>query len=425
MPVATSVDGPSVAPLGTSILRDDVFEIALGSGRSDKLRPWGGGDKPGDFFDIHRCVFFGDAENPLLQCIGQPLFIETLTTATRSESDPDSDSDYLAPIIFHGESGTGKSSLASLLTCQLADQLPCQPDQTTTHATYFTGSDFYRFYLAANERQNLGEFRQRILDSKGILVDDLDQLAHRYAAQRELIFLIDQLKLQQTPFVATMKKSPWSPTDGLLESLTSRLGSGILFPILPPGPCARKAILEHLSRSWNIPLTPGAITWVSQRLPVTFPKLNHFFVQLKTELSARKVTNSAPVDVSILAMIFRQDSQSLEAMACQIMEVVAADFQLDPATLKSQSRKQTAVAARGIAIYLERTMVGTSFKKIGSRYGNRDHTTVMHSFQKFDSMVTNTDSHQSGSREENFVKRISDLRQKLNESFAGQMTLVN
>ena len=124
-------------------------------------------------------------------------------------------------------------------------------------------------------------------------------------------------------------------------------------------------------------------------------------------------------------MIFRQDSQSLEAMACQIMEVVAADFQLDPATLKSQSRKQTAVAARGIAIYLERTMVGTSFKKIGSRYGNRDHTTVMHSFQKFDSMVTNTDSHQSGSREENFVKRISDLRQKLNESFAGQMTLVN
>jgi len=112
-------------------------------------------------------------------------------------------------------------------------------------------------------------------------------------------------------------------------------------------------------------------------------------------------------------------------MARQIMDMVADDFQLDAAALKSQSRKQTAVAARGIAIWLERTMVGTSFKKIGVRYGNRDHTTVMHSFQKFDSIMDDQQTHPSGSKEANFVKRIISIRQKLNEAFAGQMTLIN
>lgn len=419
MPLATSVDGPAKASFETSIMRDDVFEIALRPCRSEVLRSWGDGEKPGDFLDIHRSVFFGDAANPLLQCIGESQFVQ----AQFIEPTKDDELECLAPVIFHGESGTGKSTLACLLATQLAEQLPRTDDQTIDHATYFTGSDFYRFYLAANERQNLDEFRQRILGSRGVLIDDLDQLAERYAAQRELIFLIDQLRDLKKPFIATMKNSPWAISAGILQPLTSRLGSGLLFPVHPPGPDARKAILEHLSSSWNLPLTAAAIDWVTKRLPVTFPKLNHFFVQLRTELNARNIEDTNPIDVATLAVIFRQDTRALETMACQILDIVAAEFQLDATTLKSQSRKQTAVAARGIAIWLERTMVGTSFKKIGVRYGNRDHTTVMHSFQKFDAMVADREKHASASKEANFVSRIASLQQRLNEAFAGQMTI--
>ncbi len=420
MPVTTSVDGFNDANFCSSLLSNDGFEIALDPRRWEKLKPWGPDEKSSDFFDIHRSAFFADSANPLLRCLAGPnedQFVQTLINSEINEP---------VPVVFHGESGTGKSTLASMLASRLVQQTPTTLATHHSHVMYFTGGDFYRFCLAANERQNLAEFRLRIIGSQGILIDDLDQLSEKYAAQRELIFLIDQMLNQNKPVIATMKNSPWSPTSGILGPLTSRLGSGVVLPVYPPGAVARKAILEHLSRSWCIPLTPAAIDWVTDKLPVTFPKLNHFFVQLKTELKSRNlISDDEPVDVSTLAVIFQQNSDSIESMARQIMNIVAADFQLDAATLKSKSRKQTAVAARGIAIWLERSMVGTSFKKIGSRYGGRDHTTVMHSFQKFDSMMADPQTFSSGSKEANFVKQIIHLKQKLNEAFAGQMTLIN
>jgi len=216
MPVATSVDGPCDANFSSSLLCDDGFEIALNPRQWEKLKPWGPDERTGDYFDLHRSVFYGDSANRLLRCLvgfDESKFVQTLIDSEESD---------LPPVVFHGESGTGKSTLATLLSSQFVQQMPTASDPSLDHATYFTGSDFYRFYLAANERQNLAEFRQRILDSKGILIDDLDQLAEKYAAQRELIFLIDQMLDQNKPVIVTMKDSPWAPNSGILQSLTSR-----------------------------------------------------------------------------------------------------------------------------------------------------------------------------------------------------------
>jgi len=418
MTVETSIDGSSVANSKPAFFNGPAFDIVLAPGRTSKLKLWGNGLLATDFFSMPRLSFVGDSTNALLKCLLDHHFIRSLVAP------PLAGDDSISPVVFFGDSGTGKTSLAVHLMSQLVDYSE-SGDDPNPQALYFSGSDFYRFYLAANERQDLDEFRQRILNSKGLLIDDLDQLAGKIAAQRELKFMIDSLIEMNKPVVATLKQSPYAAVTGILPELTSRLGGGVLFPVHAPGEQARMRLLKQLSDTHCIQLTDAALTWVSDKLPVTFPKLNHFFVQLKTELNARKDFDPfARVDVSTLAVIFQHNPSALETMATQILEIVAQDFELQTSALKSQSRKQTVVIARGIGIYLERTMLGTSFKKIGNRYGNRDHTTIMHSYQKFDSIVRNADKHQTDSKEDRQLKQILALQQKLNESFAGQMTLI-
>ena len=76
------------------------------------------------------------------------------------------------------------------------------------------------------------------------------------------------------------------------------------------------------------------------------------------------------------------NSKDQEKFVDLIIRSVANEFKLSPADIRGSSRKQTTALARAISIYLHRTLLLMSFAKIGSYYGNRDHSTVMHAYRK-------------------------------------------
>jgi len=276
------------------------------------------------------------------------------------------------------------------------------------------------------DRQSLGEFRQRILESPGLLVDNIGQLEGKLATQRELVYLIDQLDRIGKPVVVTMLSSPLEASH-LIPQLLSRLGGGVTLPVMPPGIDARRKIIDRLSEIHRTPLDPEASEWVSQRMVVSVPKLNHFFVQLKTELKSRGELppDSRPVDMMTLGLVFRQDENTIDQMASRIIDAVAEEFEMPTTVLCSNSRKQTVVMARGVAIWLLRTMLGISYQSIGKRFGNRDHTTILHAFQKHDSIIqTESDNPDIAEANTSLNNLVRKLQLRLNETFAGQMTLI-
>ncbi|MCX6341807.1 MAG: hypothetical protein NTU72_05435 [Fimbriimonadales bacterium] len=66
---------------------------------------------------------------------------------------------------------------------------------------------------------------------------------------------------------------------------------------------------------------------------------------------------------------------------------VSERFNVSMDEMKGPSRKAPVVHARHIAIYLTRRITGDSWKHIGSHLGNRDHTSIMHGYQKIDDML--------------------------------------
>ena len=77
--------------------------------------------------------------------------------------------------------------------------------------------------------------------------------------------------------------------------------------------------------------------------------------------------------------------------------------------------------ARGVAIYLNRILLGTSFLKIGTYFGNRDHSTILHAYRKIEKQLTSTDENVDVSSIKNVV---SKLKQGLSEQFASQINFV-
>jgi chromosomal replication initiator protein len=103
-----------------------------------------------------------------------------------------------------------------------------------------------------------------------------------------------------------------------------------------------------------------------------------------------------------------------------IAKRVAEKFGVKLADLSSQTRKQTTVLARGVAIYLIRSLMLTSFKKIGDQFGNRDHSTVMHSYRKIEAIMKSDDCDESSLRQ-----TVNQLKQELAEQMTDSLMQVS
>ena len=70
-----------------------------------------------------------------------------------------------------------------------------------------------------------------------------------------------------------------------------------------------------------------------------------------------------------------------------IISYICSYYNIDEETLRGQSRSRDVVAARQLAMYLIRRMHATSLDGIGKEFGNRDHSTILHSLDKVEKQM--------------------------------------
>ena len=287
-----------------------------------------------------------------------------------------------SPLILYGASGTGKSVLSHTLIAQWFQRYP---DQKALHTT---GADFARMHARAVYTNSINEFRQRFLGVRLLIIDDLQELRSRAAAQQMLCNLIDHYQVSDHVMAACLPDLP-SRLTGLEERLSSRLMGGVQIELKPPGFAAREVIVDQLAEQHGVtldrPTRESLIkpTGRSDSRVNTVPKIRRALIRLRSEAEL----TGLDVSKSHAKSLLDQQNSSAVADIKGIAMAVSKYLNIRINDIKSGSRRQYVVRARGIAIYLCRRFTRASFSDIGQYFGRRDHSTVIHAYKKTKSLT--------------------------------------
>jgi chromosomal replication initiator protein len=280
-----------------------------------------------------------------------------------------SDQPRYNPITLCGPTGVGKSHLLLGVLNQVRSRLP------ERKCWYLTGADFARQYARSVELDSLLELREKLATTRFLMIDGLDELSSKPAAQHELLQIIDQSLDRQTQ-VLLAGQSAHSQWSWMPASLRSRLEGGLIVPVVPPGAATRAEIVRQIQIELGL-AESNTLNLLARRTDrrQTFRELKHELVQLAADQQkkATAMSGSRPESTG-------QSSQN--ASIRRISKQVARSFEIKFSELISSSRRKTVAQARGVAIYLSRSLLGVSFEQLGKNFGNRDHTTILHAYRK-------------------------------------------
>jgi chromosomal replication initiator protein len=219
------------------------------------------------------------------------------------------------------------------------------------------------------------------LQSAFVVIDDLQHLEGKSAAQLELRQLLEILPNHDTQLVLTSRTAP-SDLD-FPADLRSRLGQGLVLPLRWPGQEARCEIIQRYlaDRKRGIVLDQGPTLKSVENLAHSFPgSPSRLFAALAQLVHVAEV-EQRPLDDRLIEE-FLSASEESQITPRQIIAVVAKQRGVTVKDLKGPSRRQAINEARGIAMYLIRRLTTQTFEQIGEHFSGRDHTTVMHACEK-------------------------------------------
>lgn len=284
------------------------------------------------------------------------------------------------PLVLFGPTGVGKTHLALGLVERWKHA------HRDRKAIVTTGADFARAYAEEVETDSLAEMRDKHLAADLLLIDDVQELAGKRAAQQELQYLLDILVAEGRRVVITARQAPGEIAQ-FSEALASRLAAGLCVPLAAPGTLARRAILANLAALHEAPLAGPALDLLTERLAGTAPTLNHVIVELQHASRRGK----REIDCAAVHEFLAEQSADQRPTLRAITSVVARYFKLKTADLKGPSRRTGVVEARSLAMYLARRLTDESLEQVGQHFGGRDHTTVLHACRKTESLVETDD----------------------------------
>lgn len=286
-----------------------------------------------------------------------------------------------SPYVLCGPPGCGKTLLAEGLVRRWQTAWPDRPALLTC------GADFARSFAYAVDTDSVGSFRQRSTAPDLLVLDDLQDLQHKPAAQQELATLLDVLSDRGALVLATSSTLP-GPGAGLLPALASRLAGGLQVPLVAPGFAARQLLVQRLASQTGWELTRDAVDLLasgpgnSRERGLTVPYLQQVFAQLGRPTRG----GGDPIDGQVVQLLWNRLTHDRQPTFRVIAGKVAKYFAVTTQQLRGPSRRSQVVRARGVAMLLARRLTGASLHTTGKYFGDRDHTTVLHACRKIEAL---------------------------------------
>lgn len=283
------------------------------------------------------------------------------------------------PLFIYGHPGLGKTHLLHAIANRILEDDPHFPIR------YITAQQFMEDFVNALQSKRVDQFRRIQRSAQVWLIDDVQMILGKDRTQEEVFHTFNHLYSSGRQIVICSDRTPRDllPMD---ERLRSRFESGLVADIQSPDTETRCAILRSKAKQEGFDLQMDIAMFLAENVPGSVRHLEGALTKLAAVASIESKEISLEMATSMVDDHFR-DMVRAKPTFKQILEAVSKRTQIEVKDITSESRKGPVTNARHIAIYMTREITNDSWKHIGTLFGNRDHTSMMHGYKKVRNLI--------------------------------------
>ncbi|MBD0293017.1 MAG: chromosomal replication initiator protein DnaA [Jiangellaceae bacterium] len=278
------------------------------------------------------------------------------------------------PLLIYGESGLGKTHLLHAIGHYVRLIYP------GTRVRYVSSEEFTNDFINSIRDDKASAFQRRYREVDVLLIDDIQFLEGKIQTQEEFFHTFNTLHNATKQIVITSDRPP-KKLSALEDRLRNRFEWGLICDVQPPDLETRIAILSKKADQDHLNVPPDVLEYIASLIATNIRELEGALIRVTAFASL----NRQPVDLTLAEVVLKDlvpTDASPEITYPLIMAQTANYYGLTIEDLQGASRSRVLVTARQIAMYLCRELTDLSLPKIGEKFGNRDHTTVMHAERK-------------------------------------------
>jgi chromosomal replication initiator protein len=282
------------------------------------------------------------------------------------------------PLFIYGGVGLGKTHLLQAIGNYVVEQNP------QIKVLYISSEKFMNDFIQAIQSGRQQDFRNKYRTVDVLLIDDIQFWEGKEATQEEFFHTFNVLYEAQKQIVATSDSHPKEIK--LEERLKNRFEMGLITDIQEPDLETRIAILRKKAESENI-LVPNEVTaFIANHAKANIRELEGAMLRVIAFSSLTGQEISLELVKEVLKDTLPNEERRISVDAIQ--RVVAERYNCKYSDMKSKKRTKQIAFPRQIAMFLSRELTSHSLSEIGAAFGGKDHTTIIHAYEKIEDLLT-------------------------------------
>ncbi|MEX2242534.1 MAG: chromosomal replication initiator protein DnaA [Fimbriimonadaceae bacterium] len=278
------------------------------------------------------------------------------------------------PLFVYGPSGLGKTHLLHAIANKIMSRDPFYP------LMYVSGQQFAEQFVSALQNNRIDDFRRRYRSVSVWLLDDVQFIMGKDKTQEEVFHTFNELHADGKQIVLCADRAPRDLLQ-MDERLRSRLECGLVADVQMPDTETRCAIIQMKATTESIPLAHDVAMFLAESVPGNIRTLQGALNKIVAEASFSGKPLSVEVAKETVEKYYSAMAMPKPGFE-DIVTVVSRHYRIGKDDILGTSRKAPIAHARHVSVYLVREITGDSWKHIGTLFGGRDHSSMMHAHNK-------------------------------------------
>jgi chromosomal replication initiator protein len=281
------------------------------------------------------------------------------------------------PLFIYGNTGLGKTHLIQAVGNAIKKKY-------TERKVFYTSLEkYYMDYVNATNLNKINSFKEKYRKFDVFIMDDIQFINGKERTQDELFHLFNSLYEMNKQIIFSSDKHPNMITR-LEDRLRSRFNHGMIVDVNAPSVESRLAILQVKTKDYRDKIPAEVLQYIAETIQGNIRELEGVMTSILAHIQVKQQVITLP-DVKNLLKNSVKAKRNISIQ--EIVKMISDYYQIPDVYIYNKTRRKDVVKPRQIVMYILREDFDISYPMIGDKLGGRDHTTVIHSYEKIKSSL--------------------------------------